>query len=134
MWESVARLVVGIGGALGLGCAPPPLGIEFRASAEADPLVATSLEFIGDQRLHHGVSARPEGEVSRVASVTVAVVPRSDCADCYRLERDGAGFVIRGGVPLGVQYGVAHLLELHGYRFHHPWKTTWCSTISRTTT
>jgi hypothetical protein len=61
--------------------------------------------------------------VSRRAAVTVAVVPREDCADCYRLERDGARVVIRGGLPLGVQYGVAHLLELHGYRLHHPWKT-----------
>jgi hypothetical protein len=123
MWKSVARLVLGIGAVLGLGCAPPPLGIEFRATAEAEPLVATSLEFIGDERLRHAVSARPVGEVSRAASVTVAVVTRSDCTDCYRLERDGTNFVIRGGVPLGVQYGVAHLLELHGYRFHHPWKT-----------
>lgn len=123
MRRSVARSVAITLVTLGTGCAPPPAGFDFRAAAEVEGLVASSLEFVGDPRLTSSQADRPEVETSRVARFTVAVLPRADCTDCYRLERDGDRFVVRGGVPLGVQYGVAHLLELHGYRFHHPWKT-----------
>lgn len=41
-------------------------------------------------------------------------------AESYRLETAAEGFVVRGGVPLGVQYGLAHLLEAMDVRFFHP--------------
>lgn len=106
-----------------VGCAPPANGFDVVGTTQTSPFVEASLEFIGDPRLLQSTTERPERAVSRRASRTVAVVPRDDCTDCYRLEREGERFVVRGGLPLGVQYGLAHLLELHGYRFHHPWKT-----------
>lgn len=106
-----------------LSCAPRPTGIDFVTSDATAPLVRSSLEFVSDPRLTAQTSKTPKTADGR-ASVTVAVVERSDCTDCYRIDKDGSRFVISGGVPLGVQYGVAHLLELHGYRFHHPWKTS----------
>lgn len=103
-------------------CAPPPPGIDFRASEAAAPLVAASLEFLGDPRVLASASPAPLSAPGARA-VTVAVVERTDCTECYRIDRRGDRYVITGGLPLGVQYGVAHLLELHGYRFHHPWRT-----------
>lgn len=103
-------------------CASPPVGIDFLTTDTTSPLVGASLEFLADPRVMTQKTATPKSSAGRT-SVTVAVVERSDCTDCYRLDREGSRFVITGGVPLGVQYGVAHLLELHGYRFHHPWKT-----------
>ncbi|MER2560199.1 MAG: hypothetical protein ABTQ32_05760 [Myxococcaceae bacterium] len=103
-------------------CAPAPTGIDFVTTDVTAPLVQASLEFVPDPRVTTQRSSAPRTAAGR-ASVTVAVVERSDCTDCYRIDRDGSRLVISGGLPLGVQYGVAHVLELHGYRFHHPWKT-----------
>lgn len=104
-------------------CTPRPVGIDFVTNEATAELVRSSLEFLSDPRVTTQATKTPKTAAGR-ASVTVAVVERSDCTDCYRIDRDGERFVISGGVPLGVQYGVAHLLELHGYRFHHPWKTS----------
>lgn len=49
----------------------------------------------------------------------VALVQEGDCTECYTLDPDGA-LVIRGGAPLGLQYGLADLLERSGFRFFHP--------------
>jgi hypothetical protein len=57
------------------------------------------------------------------SGLNVAIVADLSCGECYRLERNGGGFVVHGGAPLGVQYGLAHLLELAGFRFFHPWYT-----------
>ena len=41
----------------------------------------------------------------------------------YRLEQKGKRTLVHASDPLGVQYGVAHALELHGFRFYHPERT-----------
>ena len=104
--------------ALLAACAPTPEGITFVSAEPLAPLVQTSLEFLQDPRVSH-----QGGGPSMRTSITVTVERRDDCSECYRIDRDGQHFTVSGGVPLGVQYGIAHLLELHGYRFHHPWKT-----------
>lgn len=86
------------------------------------PLIEASLRYIGDPRLSKQVASSPESTPGQ-AEIVVAVVERSDCTECYRIDREGRRFIISGGRPLGLQYGIAHLLELHGYRFHHPWRT-----------
>lgn len=37
-------------------------------------------------------------------------------------ERRPEGYVVRGDGALGLQYGLTHLLEAHGYRFFHPFR------------
>jgi hypothetical protein len=46
-----------------------------------------------------------------------------DCGDCYSVDVDANGARVRGGSVLGVQYGLADLLERIGYRFYHPYKS-----------
>jgi hypothetical protein len=50
----------------------------------------------------------------------VAVVDDLDCLECYELAGEGAVYEVHGDAPLGVQYGLTHLLELWGFRFFHP--------------
>jgi hypothetical protein len=53
----------------------------------------------------------------------VALLESGDCGECYTLDvRDGA-LVVEGGAPLGLQYGLAELLEDAGFRFLHPHDT-----------
>jgi hypothetical protein len=48
------------------------------------------------------------------------IVEEADCDECYQLiERDG-NFVVKGGFPLGIIYGLTHMLEIAGFGFPHP--------------
>jgi hypothetical protein len=50
----------------------------------------------------------------------IALVADGPCADCYRIDGTGGRYTIHAGAPLGVQYGLAELLEAMGVRFFHP--------------
>jgi hypothetical protein len=106
-------------------------GVTVLATPDTDPLVADSLEFIGDPQLRHAIAADPAAEAARRGGFVISVTPRTDCTQCYRLEGDGDHVRVIGGVPLGIQYGVAHALELFGYRFFHPWRSKVPVTLSR---
>ena len=95
-------------------------GVTILTTTDVDPLVASSLEFIGDPLLRHSIVADPAKDPR--GGFVIAVIPRTDCTQCYRLEGSGDHLTVVGGVPLGIQYGLAHALELFGYRFFHPWK------------
>ncbi len=45
------------------------------------------------------------------------------CVECYAIQGFGDHYVLRGDVPLGIQYGLTHLLEAEGFRFFHPERT-----------
>ena len=48
------------------------------------------------------------------------IVEKLDCKECYQItERDGS-FVVKGGFPSGIIYGLTHFLEIAGFRFPHP--------------
>ena len=53
----------------------------------------------------------------------VAVLSDLDCLECYRIDGEERLYEVHGDPPLGVQYGLAHLLELWGFRFLHPFQT-----------
>lgn len=66
-------------------------------------------------------SADPAGELMRTSGPRAALVVDLDCGDCYQIAPSGAdAFVVHGGSVLGVQYGLAQLLEVAGFRFYHP--------------
>ncbi len=69
------------------------------------------------------VTADPAAAVASPGegSTRIALVEDASLgAESYQLETASEGFVVRGGVPLGVQYGLAHLLEAMDVRFFHP--------------
>ena len=48
----------------------------------------------------------------------------------YQLSKKGKDIEVLGGDILAIQYGLAHYLELQGFRFYHPYETLIPSTLS----
>ncbi|MCX7734863.1 MAG: hypothetical protein N2254_08935 [bacterium] len=47
-------------------------------------------------------------------------VQKIDCSECYVIQDKQKYFLVQGGDPAGIIYGVAHILEALGFRFPHP--------------
>jgi hypothetical protein len=92
-------------------------GITVLATAKLDPLAAASLEFLPTDALRHEIVSDPAAELQHRGGFVIALMERDDCTQCYRLEGDAHRITVKGGAPLGVQYGLAHALELFGYGF-----------------
>jgi len=95
-----------------------------RLTVHADPALADALTsfvaFIDDDRVTLDLTVTPEstsGAGQHVAVLQDAAL----CDECFVLSGDGDRSVVRGAAPLGVQYGLAQVLEDSGYRFFHPW-------------
>lgn len=95
-------------------------GITFVVEPELEEVVQDFLSFIPSEDLHLESSADP---LSELGEGQVAVLSRDDCEECYSLEARDQAVVIRGGSPLGYQYGISDLLERAGFRFYHPHHT-----------
>ena len=98
---------------------PPADGITLHASAATAALLETytiPCDVVVVQADDPAASAAA-GEAGRMH---VAVVDDLDCHECYELAGEGAVYEVHGDAPLGVQYGLTHLLELCGFRFLHP--------------
>jgi hypothetical protein len=76
-------------------------------------------------------SADPAGAVSAGSAIRIGLVADLSCTDCYRIDDAPNGYVVHGSAPLGVQYGLAHALELLGFRFFHPERTFVPSAIAK---
>lgn len=60
----------------------------------------------------------------RVDGSVVAVLELDDrCDECFRVDPEGDGFRVRAGGTAGALYGIATLMEGHGWRFGHPFDT-----------
>lgn len=65
------------------------------------------------------VTDDPAG-AARGKGLAVAWVEDLDCGECYELRRVGKVVEVHAGDVLGLQYGLADVLEQAGFRFHHP--------------
>ncbi len=60
----------------------------------------------------------------RVSGEVVAVLELDDrCDECFRVDAEGDTFRVRAGGTAGALYGIAALMEGHGWRFAHPFDT-----------
>lgn len=116
-----AQLVVAL--ALLVACRPQAERLTIFVTPDDEVLFRDGIAFMGDARVRLEVVSRPGAALASAAGAAVAVEGREDCAECYRLEGSGTRLVVRGGAPLGKQYGLWHSLETLGYRFVHPWHT-----------
>lgn len=105
-----------------LACARPD-GIVVVASEDVAPIAEAFVATIPFEGLAVEVDADPERAARRGKGVRVALVPDGECDECYVVEGEGDAWVVRGGAPLGLQYGLAALMEGYGFRFHHPYDT-----------
>lgn len=101
---------------------PPTAQLTVLFPAEAQEAVRFALDVPG-LSIASRLEAKPEAALGAEGGLAVAVVLRSDCAECYRLERSGDRVTLSAAPGLGVQYGLAALLEAMGVRFYHPRKT-----------
>ena len=112
---------------LALGCSSRP-GLFIGADAAVVPLLDDMVTFLDDPRAHleatEDPATQPVGAALDAEHRSIGVVGDLDCGECYRIDVDDDGaVVVHGGLPLGVQYGLADALERVGYRFFHPQET-----------
>lgn len=96
----------------------PDLTVFVRPTDQ--PLVAESLARIGDPRLHLQIAADPLAAAQAHGNAAIALTARTDCQQCYGIQHEKQHVQAHGGLPLGLQYGLAQALEAFGYRFPHP--------------
>jgi hypothetical protein len=106
---------------LGACGADPPPAIEIYATGADRPVIDEMVRFVPYDRMTVAEAADPAAALG--GGLSIAVVSDLDCTDCYRLEQTEQGYVVHGDEPLGIQYGLAHMLESLGFRFYHPWYT-----------
>ena len=104
----------------------PSLPAQFTVFVDAvqrSP-VATWAELTRLARVSAVESTAPREEVTAQHGSGIRIAALADlttCTQCYRLERITGGYAVHGDAALGLQYGLTHLLEAHGYRFFHPY-------------
>jgi hypothetical protein len=111
-------LLLGALGACGPATEP---GVTVLTSSQTDAVAARALEFLPADQVRHEQVMDPVSEASRRGGFVIALVQRDDCTQCYRLDGDDHHVTVHGGATLGLEYGLAHALELYGYGFFHPW-------------
>lgn len=106
---------------------PTPVDLPIFVSADARAPIDAFVSFLPEE-IDAGVRAASDPVAAMTASTEgttriALVVESARCEGCFRLERAGTGYVVRGDAPLGIQYGLAALLEGMGVRFLHPHRT-----------
>jgi hypothetical protein len=102
-----------------LSCVRSYDGLPIVTSPAIQPVLVDFVSFIGDDRLELMAVDHVE-PVQTAQGMSITVLEDPNCTECFRVERQGEDYTIYGGLPLGVQYGLASLLEDLGYRFWHP--------------
>ncbi len=116
-----------------LGCNRLEPGVHLVTTPALAPLLDDAVQYLDDPRVSLLIEEDPLDELGRLPDedpLDIAVLADGSCADCYQITQNEDGFVVKGGTPLGIQYGVADVLERHGYRFFHPWQTLRPDTVS----
>ncbi len=85
-------------------------------------MVGKNVDTLPTDGLRHEIVSDPEQELETRGGFVIALVTRDDCTQCYSLNGTDHQITVKGGFPLGIQYGLAHALELFGYGFFHPWQ------------
>lgn len=102
-----------------LACAAPQQTISVAAPASDSQVIGDFVARLGDER----VSVVPADELKKARGLTVELSLGQRCAECYAVSGEDGTYRIDAGGRLGLQYGLAHLLETAGYRFPSPWRT-----------
>ncbi len=104
--------------------AGPPPSMVVYVTAEHEAIARAFVEPLPVEGVTVRVAADPAAALgTELDAPEIALVADLDCAECYRAERTEEGVVVHGDAPLGIQYGLAHVLEAMGFRFYHPQRT-----------
>ena len=108
-----------------LACsASPPETLTVYVDSDDPALAAITrmVELVGDDRLTVSVESASVAQAEKDEDLAIVIEPAGECEECYILRDEDGAFQVEGGGLLGKQYGLAHLLELYGYRFPHPFQ------------
>jgi len=100
-------------------------------SPDLQAVVETFVAGLRDNGVCVVVTAYPLGTLAGAGGVRAAVVADGACDECYQIDDGPTGYVVHGGGVLGVQYGVAALLEELGFCFFHPARTFVAGRVTR---
>lgn len=135
LWPWLLAVGVSVGpGVLAAGCGDDDEGTSGEPEVSGRFVVLTTSaheavvkDFLDLSPIEGAVVAArvdPARELGRGSGeVRVALVDDGRCAGCYRVEGSAGRYTVKGGGVLGVQYGLAQLLEEMGVRFFHPWRS-----------
>ncbi len=91
-------------------------------------ITAEMLRFIPDDNLSMSPENNTSNDEENINTVTfnIYLFVEDNCSECYSIETyeingNDRNVNVKGGYPLGIQYGIAHVLELIGYRFFSPY-------------
>jgi hypothetical protein len=112
---------VALGALLLSACAPT--GFTVFVTSDAQPAIQSFFEFLPEANAHVVASADPKSAAAGNSGtgVRVGLVQDLSCGECYQLTGSNARYVVHGGSTIGLQYGLAELLESFNFRFFHPW-------------
>jgi hypothetical protein len=100
-------------------CSSPSLTV--LAGDDSAGAATSFAAFVPNGLVRVRTSADPAAELASTSGPRAALVIDLTCGDCYQIAPSGHdAFVVHGGSVLGVQYGLAQLLEVGGVRFYHP--------------
>ncbi len=121
------RLLVTTLALLALSCSSSPAPITVLVSEGDRALVEDFLEFVPFEGIVLQQSDDPEAAVDDGDGVRIALASRLECEGCddgtFRIDGGDRRYVVRGAGVLGVQYGLAEVLEAFHFRFFHPRRT-----------
>ena len=106
-----------------LACQSVPAPLTILVTAEQEPLLDAAMEFVSVPGWTKELTALPGQALGGRSGLRVAWIADPACTECFELQRSGDQVVVKGGSPLGLQYGLYALFEELGFRFHHPWRT-----------
>ncbi len=107
--------------ALALAGCHSPTQLTVFVDADAVTAVRSFAEFVPNNLVTVEQSGDPSGALAQRKGLRAALVSDLSCGDCFSIDSIGAGaYIVHGGSLLGVQYGLAQLLEEGGFRFYHP--------------
>ena len=93
-----------------------PKILLIRTESKIFPLISSFVENTGGVKVSESKS-KTEGYIFYAKVISMGR------GEWYKISRKGEySIVITGGYPLGIQYGLAHLMELIGYRFFTPYE------------
>jgi hypothetical protein len=105
--------------ALSCGGNAGPSIIVYVTAADAVPLEGFDATL--EATVTFEVAADPVAALGAGSGTRIALLADRSGEGTYELESTEAGYVVHGDAPLGITYGLTHLLEALGYGFFHPY-------------
>ncbi|MFI5288309.1 MAG: hypothetical protein ACHQ17_01600 [Polyangia bacterium] len=102
-----------------------PQKLTVLVGADGAAAVTSFVSYLPGALVQVQPSADPAADLAAARGPRVALTIDLTCGDCFSIDpptdvESGGAYRVHGGSLLGIQYGLAQLLETGGFRFYHP--------------